>query len=283
MLVDAGYGGTGGGVPLGSRMSAAVANAPWATWAGAGLSAALLAGIAVWAVDLVTRDVREVPVVAAMDGPMRLAPETPGGVETPHQGLAIGEIVSGGAATAAPDTVTLAPPPDVFDAPTMSEREAALAAMEETPAPDTMVADPAPETSADDLFADAVNAAVLQAVAAEPGIIVSPRPQRRPTGLRRGAAKALAVVEPTALTAGTRLAQLATLDSRAQAETEWRRLQRRHPAFLADREPVIQQAAAGDRTFWRLRASGFADGDEARRLCTALSAEGTACIPVTHR
>ena len=46
---------------------------------------------------------------------------------------------------------------------------------------------------------------------------------------------------------------------------------------------VVQSAQSGGRTFYRLRAHGFAGEDDARRFCAALLAENAACIPVAQR
>ena len=43
-------------------------------WVGAALSLALIAGLGYWAYQLVVRDVTGVPVVRALEGPMRIAP-----------------------------------------------------------------------------------------------------------------------------------------------------------------------------------------------------------------
>jgi hypothetical protein len=52
---------------------------------------------------------------------------------------------------------------------------------------------------------------------------------------------------------------------------------------MAGKSMVVQPALSGGRTFYRLRALGFADEDEARRFCSALLAENATCIPVTQR
>ena len=46
---------------------------------------------------------------------------------------------------------------------------------------------------------------------------------------------------------------------------------------------VIQEAESGGRTFYRLRAMGFDDINDARRFCSVLVAENADCIPVTTR
>jgi hypothetical protein len=49
---------------------------------------------------------------------------------------------------------------------------------------------------------------------------------------------------------------------------------------MAGRDRVIQVSNQSSGTWYRLRASGFADRADARRLCAALQAENTDCIAV---
>lgn len=80
-------------------------------WAGAMMSVGLVAGMAVWAWQLTARDVSGVPVIQALEGPMRVAPEDPGGAQAEHQGLAVNRIAEGREAAPAADRIVLAPPP----------------------------------------------------------------------------------------------------------------------------------------------------------------------------
>lgn len=79
--------------------------------AGAVASVALVAGMVVWGYQLAVRDVHGVPVVRALEGPMRVAPTVPGGEVTEHQGLAVNQVAANGMAAPLPDSVTLAPQP----------------------------------------------------------------------------------------------------------------------------------------------------------------------------
>ena len=54
-------------------------------------------------------------------------------------------------------------------------------------------------------------------------------------------------------------------------------------AHRIDRPMMRAAAQSGGRTFFRLRAHGFADEDETRRFCAALLAENASCIAVTQR
>jgi hypothetical protein len=78
-------------------------------WVGAILSLGLIAGLGYWAYQLVVRDVTGVPVVRAMEGPMRIAPEDPGGSTAAYQGLAVNAIAAEGTAEEPAEMVVLAP------------------------------------------------------------------------------------------------------------------------------------------------------------------------------
>ncbi|MFW5655320.1 MAG: SPOR domain-containing protein, partial [Roseicyclus sp.] len=80
-------------------------------WAGALVSLGLVAGMGVWAFQLTMRDVSGVPVIEALEGPMRQPPADPGGIEAPHQGLAVNRIAEGAEAAPVPDQLVIAPPP----------------------------------------------------------------------------------------------------------------------------------------------------------------------------
>jgi cell division protein FtsN len=79
---------------------------------------------------------------------------------------------------------------------------------------------------------------------------------------------------------GTDLVQLGAFSSPALAAEEWARLESRFGALMNGRERVVQVSTQSSGTWYRLRASGFADRDDARRFCAALQAEGAECIAV---
>lgn len=123
-----------------------------------------------------------------------------------------------------------------------------------------------------------------------PGVKVSLRPSARPARFSPApaaaapAARAATVdVDPATLPAGTRLAQLGAYESPEVARAEWDRIHARFADYLAGKQRVIQRAESGGRTFYRLRAMGFAGLSDARRFCSALVAGNADCIPVTTR
>lgn len=274
-----------------------------AAWAGGLTSAALVAGLAVWGYQLVMRDVSGVPVVRALEGPVRVAPEDPGGEEAAYQGLAVNRVAAEGQAAPAPDRVALAPRPVAL---TEDDRPAA----ELNPAPRAALtalpedrAEPEPLTGIEAVVAEvAAEAAAEEAAAPPPGAISrtvpgvarSPRPPARPGGdlaARMAIASATAAVSPgtpeelpaAEIIAGTVLVQLGAFDSPDEARSDWARLSGRFDSFMTGKSRVVQGAESGGRSFYRLRAVGFADLADARRFCAALMAEGADCIPVVAR
>lgn len=307
---------------------------------GAACSLALIVGLGLWGYRLAVRDVTGVPVIRAIDGPMRVAPSNPGGDIADHQGMAINVIAAVGGAGELPQEIVLAPAPvdlSAEDLPGLSALEtasadpkitpdpqitAALAEMAVPPAPAILPEprnpvledagiDPAPidaaplstedavalalaEALADDPVAlDPISDAVAEVEAASgPAVARSPRPLARPTERLAGVSQVEQVSAPaftgpeidvSTLAVGTRLVQLGAFDSADLARGEWSRLTGRFGDLMTGKSLVIQSAQSGGRTFYRLRAHGFAGDDDARRFCSALLAENAACIPVAHR
>ena len=284
-------------------------------YAGAALSLALILGVGLWGYKLIMRDVTGIPVVRAMEGEMRVLPDNPGGDVALHTGLAVNEVAALGEAGGPEDRLVLAPRTAGL---TLEDLEAQpLAELSELPvdavaqeAPALVNADPQAALNTDEILAlvDQITAeetplapaAQTQAIAASvPGVAVSIRPAIRPGNLRLAvpavpvaavaAAAAAAAATPAtsevAITTatfpvGTNLVQLGAFQSPALAAEEWDRLLARFGELMANRERVIQVSNQSSATWYRLRASGFADRDEARRLCAALQAEGAECIAV---
>jgi len=137
----------------------------------------------------------------------------------------------------------------------------------------------------------APQAAVLDPGA--PGIARSVRPAVRPADLRTAslgpavapadASGGVRDIDPATIPAGTRLVQLGAYESPEIAMQEWARFSGRFSEYMDGKDRVVQKAQSGGRTFYRLRAMGFADLSDARRFCAALTAQNTDCIPVVTR
>jgi len=279
-----------------------------AQFIGAFLSLALAIGIGVWAYKLIMRDVSGIPVIAASSDPMRIAPEDPGGTSAQNQGLSVNAVAEEGSVTN-PQKVTLAPRPVVLVTDDLASKELKQKATEalrvsniETTSldmnvlADEIVGD-SPEPSIADVQIDgnqvenalrlALSGEIEQEAEDERQSAASLRPRARPSDIppAPNSVELASVQEiaPENIPAGTALVQLGAFDSEAIARTEWMRLSQKFPSFMAERSRVIQRADRGGRIFYRLRADGFADLNDARRFCALLVASNADCIPVTVR
>ena len=126
-----------------------------------------------------------------------------------------------------------------------------------------------------------------------PGVTTSLRPSVRPASLQTAPLAVASAPKPsistqslvttTTFPAGTSLVQIGAFPSAEVASAEWTRLQGRFDTVMEGKGRVIQAATSGGKTFYRLRAQGFAELGDARRFCAALVAENTDCIPVVVR
>ncbi len=290
----------GGGNPLGGDGFTSYING-----FGAVLSLALVGAVVAWGYQLAVRDVAGVPVIRALESPMRVQPENPGGLATDHQGLSVNEVQAGGSGEPA-EALTLAPRPVALSeedkaAAELAAAEAAVAHPEEeiTQALAAVTGDGQIKTAADlavaaalaqELLADEVTIEAVVEVssqnAASPlddllGPAVAVRPLLRPK--RMLAPGTVLDVDPATLPLGTRLVQLGAFGSEDEAKTEWTRLADGYGAYMSDKKRIIQRTESSGRVFFRLRAVGFTDLSDARRFCAAILGSDASCIPVLTR
>jgi len=248
---------------------------------------------------------------------MRVLPDNPGGDVARHTGLAVNEVAAIGEAGGPEDRLVLAPATaglaqEDLDVQPRAEADevlpAATADVSQAVMNDATTLQPeSAPLNADDILAladqiasgveplEAAAPAVETIAQSVPGVAVSLRPSIRPASLRIPAPAAAAVPEATPVAAdadevavstetfapGTNLVQLGAFPSPTLAATEWQRLQGRFGQLMGDHARVIQVSNQSSGTWYRLRASGFADRAEARRFCAALEAEGADCVAVT--
>lgn len=308
---------------------------PLVNMLGAVASLALVVGAGVWGYKLLVRDVTGVPVVRAVEGPMRIQPDDPGGRQAANQGFSVNAVAADGVAAPPADRLVLAPEPIdltpedekivTASVPKVEAETVETARVEDTsdivaPPPlspdkidaiaalaDQIAADASPMGAAPDEPVVPVKTSVetpapepkpapettTQKVVFTNGVSHSLRPVLRPEGLGKGERVASAsaslpasppnTVDAASIPVGTHLVQLGAFGSEEIAAEEWDKLNARFGDYLGDKTRVIQQATSGGRVFYRLRAMGFADLSDARRMCSALKAERADCIPVTVR
>jgi hypothetical protein len=223
----------------------------------------------------------ELPVVRAEPLPEKVKPEQPGGMEVPHQGIAV--LNNGGKGEAPQAVERLLPRPE-----TPAPPEPLAQPLAEPPA---QSAGQVPEQPASELPPDmAENQAPEDAIA---------KPLPRPDGgagdqiaelLEKGpletangdAAKALekapAPVQTAKAVAGDVVLQLSSVKSEAAAAQEWKRLQAAHPALLGKLPLTLETAAVQGTTYYRVQTGPFASRDAAAEVCSQLKARNQDCL-----
>jgi hypothetical protein len=276
--------------------------AAYANIVGAVISLAVFVGIVTWGAKTVLRDSSGVPVVRALEGPARVAPEDPGGLLVAHQGLTVNEVAGSQITVAADDPLHLAPRPinlQAEDQPIQPvvDRENATATAPaavvlpepEMDAAEALVIDETAESLAAMLAAGTDTAPVKEPASAVipasagGGPIQSLRPRLRPFAVftRQTPRVAPRNILAAQIVRGAPMAQLGAFGSAEIAEQAWADLSERHGDYLVGKPHVILQAAVGGGTIYRLRVHGFENQEEARRLCTALNRQNAECYSVT--
>ncbi|MDG2247928.1 MAG: SPOR domain-containing protein [Paracoccaceae bacterium] len=277
-------------------------------WIGAVLSLSLLAGAIGWSYKLVVRDINQIPIVRAQLGPLRVAPDNPGGLTAANQGLSVTQLAVNEKPLSS-DEINLAPAAEILNEETSASllREVdKLNQIDETyeikeiNAENTISLDGSSgamkgETAskAESLVAqvafsqkkveieNAVSLALSITSEFDPSL-TSLRPKTRPRSVQQNRELIVSKEPMSKLPIGSAIVQLGAFDSKSLAESEWRRFEKLLGSILAPKQMIIQKAESGGKIFYRLRAAGFNDISDARQFCTAIS-DKVACIPVVTR
>ena len=281
-------------------------------WTGAALSLFLLAGAIGWSYQLIVRDVNQIPIVRAQLGPLRVAPDNPGGLTAANQGLSVTQLAVNEKPLLS-NEIYLAPAAEILNEESLalkvteeyeSNKVDGAFEIKEVNAENSMNLEALPDQKEVDSRSNDVGvlskAAFSQkkieienAVSLALSITNDPdkslswlRPKIRPVGFyRNGNITEDQIVsnEPMPkLPIGSAVVQLGAFDSKSLAESEWQRFEKILGSILIPKKMVVQKAESGGKIFYRLRASGFSDISDARQFCTAIS-DKVACIPVVTR
>jgi hypothetical protein len=281
-------------------------------WTGAALSLFLLAGAIGWSYQLIVRDVNQIPIVRAQLGPLRVAPDNPGGLTAANQGLSVTQLAVNEKPLLS-NEIYLAPAAEILNEENLalkvteedeSNKVDGAFEIKEVNAENSMNLEALPDQKEVDIRSNDVGvlskAAFSQkkieienAVSLALSITNDPdkslswlRPKIRPVGFyRNGNITEDQIVsnEPMPkLPVGSAVVQLGAFDSKSLAESEWQRFEKILGSILIPKKMVVQKAESGGKIFYRLRASGFSDISDARQFCTAIS-DKVACIPVVTR
>ncbi len=283
------------------------------------IAVAGFAGIVWYAYDwgLGQVETARLPVILAEPEPIKSRPESPGGLEVPHQDkLVLNEVAPD---PEKPQVERLLPPPETPrppKAPSAAEVEIAVPPIETAAGaldePTRNAVPPPPPPAPERAEGEALAAAAPQIPAAAPSPPTEPAPSEpalappqvavqpaapEPATPEPAAPEAAApepsVAEPAATApalpvqtaartpSGAYVVQLAALRARDGTRPAWGRLQRAHPMLLGDKELTVQEIDLGERgIFYRVQAGFFPDRAGASALCRALKARQQDCLVV---
>lgn len=255
--------------------------------AGIALGAVVAFGIGIWfAYDQgVKRGASGAPpLIRADQGPTKVAPENPGGMQVPNQDKQIYERLPGGQTANNSGTEKLLPPPERPNAAPTTPGTGPAVTVPTRPAPNA-VPGQSPQASAVPNRTDAPAAQPVQPQAAAPGqpqSITPPRTAAAPTPAPAAPAAAPSTTPTvTATPGGAAKIQLASLKDQAAATATWNALQKKFPAELGGLQPSYEKVEIADKgTFIRLQAGPLKDRAAAQAACSALSAKNQGCIVV---
>ncbi|MFT4792615.1 MAG: cell division protein FtsN [Paracoccaceae bacterium] len=287
-----------------------------------GALTALVVGGAVlwWGWGLTTRNIDDIPVVRALDGPMKRRPADPGGLTLDTTDLSINSMLTGtdaGEVALAP--AAEGPMPEDLPATRLATTGAGARPLGpfETPAVPGIAdrlkaqatARAVAEREADRQAAAQIDALAAIAVADAPVGVPEPlspadpvdppdagtaapraapmSPARPDPAVRVATAAAAAAATELAATAapktlslGDPAVQLGAYNSVDVAESQWARQLRRNEDLMRGHVHAVTTVKSGGRTLYRLRVGPLESLDAARNLCEALKARGDACNPV---
>ncbi len=281
-------------------------------WTGAALSLLLMVGAIGWSYQLIVRDINQIPIVRAQLGPLRVAPDDPGGLTAANQGLSVTQL----AVTEKPlssNEIHLAPAAQILNAENLklevteevrSSTDGGTFEIKEVIADNSInLRALSSEIEADKKsketaliskvafsqkkieIENAVSLA-LSITGDSAASVISLRPKIRPLVFGKNnktAGSQVVTNEPIfELTKGSAVVQLGAFDSKILAKNEWQRFEKLLGSLLFSKKMVVQEAESGGKIFYRLRAAGFDDISDARQFCTAIS-DKVACIPVVMR
>jgi len=122
-----------------------------------------------------------------------------------------------------------------------------------------------------DILSDAIASAILEATTG-----AAPAPTTPPEAIENPAPPAVSF-------AGEKMIQLGAYDDEESANRDYDLLLEDNQDLMGRLVRFVERREAGGRVFYRLRARGFTNMEEAADMCTALLARSVQCIAVTAR
>ena len=282
---------------------------------GAIISLNLILWAGYWAYNLISRDINGIPIVAAQPGPLRVAPEVPGGIEAENIELAVSKIASQ-ELPPNPQAVELAPytaklnADDITINQALKQKKLIDSQIKKRTQGHLQIVEPellneislvpikTSIESTDYTIVDNQSELVAAALAialkqnseqvsnkAISGNIQSNiiKPMPRPGSFR---------IKPTSLNSensilptlgsvetGLAVVQFGSFENKQLALAEWGRLSENLSVILDGRPKFVERIQRNGNEIYRLRLGGFVNIDDASRFCSAVISQEN-CVPI---
>ena len=280
---------------------------------GAVISLNLILWAGYWTYNIISRDINGIPIVAAQPGPLRVAPDTPGGIEAENIELAVTKIASQElppnpkAVELAPGTEKLTPDDltilqairqkKIIDRQAALNNQIHLGVIEPNLSKEislepvntvTNTANYSITENQSELVAAALALALkpsadnLIANAVAQNKFKQIKPRLRPGSLLEASVSTTeTVIRPALASVETGLAvvQFGTFATETVAFEEWDRLSKNLSVILDGRPKYVERIKRNGNEIYRLRLGGFVNIDDASRFCSAVISQEN-CVPV---
>ena len=224
----------------------------------------------------------EIPLIRASSGPVKVRPESPGGMDIPNRDKLVYDRMQGNEET--PLVERLLPGPEQpLPPPARPEAAKMQPAPDAAPAPEEAAA-VAPPEAAPESMPETKPEAKPEAKPTSPPAAPSPVPTPEEVLAAKPPQAAPAPAEikkPGQIKADYKI-QLAAIRSQQLAQQEWKRLRSKHTDLLGRLELSVSRADLGPSKgiFFRLRAGPISDETAARALCAKLAQRKVGCLVV---
>jgi cell division septation protein DedD len=197
------------------------------------------------------------PVVRASEDPVKVKPESPGGLKVPYQDQLV--LNQEGSETGKEPVVErLLPPPETPRLPPSEPETADISAAAARPAQGGGIVE-APVPAAGTLIE-------------VPPLASASEPAKPATQVAQATGQAPAK--------GSYLVQLGSFTSTKGTNRAWAKLKKAHPELLGDMSLFIQEATVNDRAYYRVQAGPIPNQATALDMCAQLKARQQDCLVV---
>jgi len=227
------------------------------------------------------------PVIKAQQGPTKIKPEKPGGMPIRDQDKGVYDRLDPNAKQEKVENLLPAPEPAMpkpaaMKLPEITKEDVAKAKAATPAAGSNIVAPPPPPPLVAAPTKPAVKLPVAKAKSVQPKI--EKKMAKATTLVKKPVKKLTAPAKKVAALENGYRIQIASLKSKAAANSAWRKLQKNHPSLFGRlKSNIVRADIPGKGTYYRLQAGTIKGQSAARALCSQAKKRKIGCLIVKPR